>query len=53
MLKVVADTIRVEAKAIDYLNKNKSAWKIVDGSISFTSSDVAAKYNDILQSVAK
>ena len=52
MLKVVADTIRVEAKAIDYLNKNKSAWKIVDGSISFTSSDVAAKYNDILQSVA-
>ena len=53
MLKVVADTIRVEAKAIDYLNKNKSAWKSVDGSISFTSSDVAAKYNDILQSVAK
>ena len=52
MLKVVAATIRVEAKAIDYLNKNKSAWKIVDGSISFTSSDVAAKYNDILQSVA-
>ena len=52
MLKVVADTIRVEAKAIDYLNKNKSAWEIVDGSISFTSSDVAAKYNDILQSVA-
>ena len=52
MLDVLADTIRVEAKALDFLNKNKSAWTVKSGSISFTNSGAASTYNEILQSVA-
>ena len=52
MLKVLSDTIHAEIKAVEYLDKNKSSWKIENNEILFMNSAAANAYSEILQSVA-
>lgn len=52
-LKLLSKSIKVEVEAVEYLNKNKSGWKIENKQLVFTDDAVAKKYNEILNKVAK